>query len=319
MVHRDIKSANILLTADGQVKIVDFGLAQLADPEHLTKTGTTLGTPAYMSPEQARWEKVDRRTDIWSLGVVLYEMVGGRLPFRGDVQQAMMHSILHADPDPLTALRTGVPIELDYLIDKALAKDRDERYQHVDDVLVDLRELQKEKPSGVERLRTTPGTARPRPRRRQKKSTKAWAAAATVVLAVAGAAFWNFSVPTEAPREPMQPVPLTTYPGAEAVASFSPDGNQVAFGWTGGNTESFDIYVKVVGPGPPLRLTTHPDQDSVPVWSPDGRWIASPRTSRSRRENGPLPDFPSWREGAETGGDAGSFHLCAGTLSGLVS
>ena len=177
VVHRDIKSANILLTTSGQVKIVDFGLAQLANPDQLTKTGSTLGTPAYMSPEQARWEKVDRRTDIWSLGVVLYEMVGGRLPFRGDVQQAMMHSILHAVPDPLTGLRTGVPIELDYLVDKALAKERDERYQHVDDVLVDLRELQKEQPNGVERLRTTPGTARPRPRRQRKKSAKPWLAA----------------------------------------------------------------------------------------------------------------------------------------------
>ena len=275
VVHRDIKSANILLTTSGQVKIVDFGLAQLADPDQLTKTGTTLGTPAYMSPEQARWEKVDRRTDIWSLGVVLYEMVGGRLPFRGDVQQAMMHSILHADPDPLTALRTGVPIELDYLIDKALAKDRDERYQHVDDVLVDLRELQKEKPSGVERLRTTPGTARPRPRRQRKKSAKPWlAAAAAAVLMIAGAAFWNFRPTTEAPLEPMRPVPLTSYPGAEAWASFSPDGNQVAFSWNGGNTENFDIYVKVVGPGPPLRLTTDPDWDGSPAWSPDGRWIA---------------------------------------------
>ncbi len=276
VVHRDIKSANILLTTSGQVKIVDFGLAQLADPDQLTKTGTTLGTPAYMSPEQARWEKVDRRTDIWSLGVVLYEMVGGRLPFRGDVQQAMMHSILHADPDPLTALRTGLPIELDYLIDKALAKDRDERYQHVDDVLVDLRELQKEQPSGVERPRTTPGKARPRPRRQQEKRTKAWlAAAAAAVLMIAGAAFWNFRpTTTEAPPEPMRPVPLTSYPGVEMLPSFSPDGNQVAFAWNGGNSQSFDIYVKGVGPGPPLRLTTHPDWDGSPSWSPDGRWIA---------------------------------------------
>ena len=276
VVHRDIKSANILLTADGQVKIVDFGLAQLADPEHLTKTGTTLGTPAYMSPEQARWEKVDRRTDIWSLGVVLYEMVGGRLPFRGDVRQAVMHSILHADPDPLTALRTGLPIELDYLIDKALAKDRDERYQHVDDVLVDLRELQKEQPSGVERLRTTPGTARPRPRRQRKKSAKPWvAAAAAAVLMIAGTAWWNFRpATTEEPLEPMRPVPLTSYPGVEMLPSFSPDGNLVAFAWTGGNSESFDIYVKGVGPGPPLQLTTHPDWDASPAWSPDGRWIA---------------------------------------------
>ena len=224
VVHRDIKSANILLTAGGQVKIVDFGLAQLASPDQLTKTGTTLGTPAYRSPEQARWEKLDRRTDIWSLGVVLYEMVRGQLPFRGEVEQAVMHAILHADPDPLTAVRTGVPIELDYLVDKALAKERDERYQHVDDVLVDLRKLHKEQPSDVERQRTTPGTTRPAPRGRRKKSTKAWlAAAAAVVLAVAGAAFWNFRpTTTEAPREPMRPVPLTTYPGAEPSVHFPP-------------------------------------------------------------------------------------------------
>ncbi len=275
VVHRDIKSANILLTADGQVKIVDFGLAQLADPEHLTKTGTTLGTPAYMSPEQARWEKVDRRTDIWSLGVVLYEMVGGRLPFRGDVRQAMMHSILHADPDPLTALRTGLPIELDYLIDKALAKERDERYQHVDEVLVDLRGLQKEQSSGMDPARTTPGTTRPRLRGRQKKSTKARVAtAAAVVLTIAGAAFWNFLPTAEPPVEPMRPVPLTSYPGFDTVGSFSPDGSLVVFGWNGEKQDNSDIYVKAVGQDPPLRLTTDPAMDAGAAWSPDGRWIA---------------------------------------------
>ena len=322
VVHRDIKSANILLTTSGQVKIVDFGLAQLANPDQLTKTGSTLGTPAYMSPEQARWEKVDRRTDIWSLGVVLYEMVGGRLPFRGEVQQAMMHSILHADPDPLTGLRTGVPIELDYLIDKALAKERDERYQHVDEVLVDLRELQKEQPSGIERLRTTPGTARPRPRGQRKKPTKAWVgAAAAVVMAITAAVFWNFGpTTTEPPLEPMRPVPLTTYPGAEMLASFSPDGNQVAFPWTGGNTESFDIYVKVVGPGPPLRLTTHPDWDGSPAWSPDGRWIAFLRGRPEDREKMGLylisPLGGRERKLAET---RLPFNYMAGNMYGLVS
>ncbi len=294
VVHRDIKGANILFTSEGQVKIADFGLAQLASPDQLTKTGTTLGTPAYRSPEQARWEKLDRRTDIWSLGVVLYEMVCGQLPFRGEVEQAVMHAILHADPEPLTAVRTGVPIELDYLVDKALAKERDERYQHVDEVLVDLRELQKEQPSGIDRLRTSPGTPRPRPRRRRKRSAKAWAvAAAAVVLTIAGAALWNFLPTTEPPLVPLLPVPLTSYPGMDHGPTFSPDGDRVAFSWSGQKQDNSDIYVKLIGPGPPLRLTTDPAVDHSAAWSPDGRHIAFLRGHTSDRNKKGLYLIPA--------------------------
>ena len=141
ITHRDIKSANIMATGKGQVKLMDFGLAQLGDRSQLTKTGSTLGTPAYMSPEQALGEKTDHRSDIWSLGVVLYEMVAGQLPFRGEVEAAVTYSIVNQDPEPLTALRAGVPIELDRVVSTALAKKRDERYQHVDELLVDLRAL----------------------------------------------------------------------------------------------------------------------------------------------------------------------------------
>ena len=162
IVHRDIKSANLMITPQGQVKIMDFGLAQLADRSKLTKTTASLGTPSYMSPEQAQKSKTDRRTDIWSLGVVVYEMVTGRLPFEREREQAVLYSIVNEEPEVMAAQRVDVPVELDHIVGKAMAKDPDERYQHVEEMIVDLRGLGKKLGSGrstILRTGAAPGSS----------------------------------------------------------------------------------------------------------------------------------------------------------------
>ena len=112
----------------GLVKLMDFGLAQLAGSSKLTHEGTTLGTPVYMSPEQALGQSTDQRSDVWGLGVVLHEMVAGRPPFKGEFDQAVIYAIVNEQHEPLTAVRTGVPKDLERIVDKCLAKEADERY-----------------------------------------------------------------------------------------------------------------------------------------------------------------------------------------------
>ncbi|MFQ5866083.1 MAG: protein kinase, partial [bacterium] len=156
VTHRDVKSSNIIVTDNGQVKIMDFGLAKIRGGAQFTKVGTTLGTAAYMSPEQARGEEVDQRTDIWAFGVVLYEMLTGQLPFKGDYEQAVMYAILNEEPE----YPDDLPANLKPILEKALAKDSAQRYQHIGELLADLSSTG----INVKRGQSQKSAVQPRPR-----------------------------------------------------------------------------------------------------------------------------------------------------------
>ncbi len=272
VVHRDVKPANIMVDAKGRATVMDFGLARLTEASRLTKVDTAMGTVAYMSPEQAQGMEVDYRTDIWALGCVLYEMVVGVRPFRGEYDQAVLYSILNEEPEPMTSLRTGVPIESESIVGKCLTKEKEDRYGAIAELGRDLRILADKLKSGTGHSRLEPQKLHSAAQERPigwKQWVPLWSALAAGLL-VAGL-FWGFGgsdVPESdlVTRLHLNLPDLNQYAALRTVFTLSPNGRSLVF------EANEMLYLREMGE---LDVSPIPGTEGGygPFFSPDGEWL----------------------------------------------